>query len=47
MDELYGSLLNAFLCYLQTGRSQFVDMLLSYDEEELLKMINLEIGECK
>lgn len=47
LDELYGSLLKAFLSYLRTGRSQFVDMLLSYDEEELLEMINLEIGECK
>lgn len=47
MDELYGNLLNAFLSYLKTGRTQFVDMLLSYDEEELLKMINSEINVCK
>lgn len=47
MDELYGSLLNAFLSYLKTGRTQFVDMLLSYDEEDLLKMINSEMQRCK
>lgn len=47
MSELYGSLLNAFLVYLRTGRPQFVDMLLSYNEEELLKMINSEIHGCK
>lgn len=40
LDELYGSLLNAFYDYLQTGQSQYVDFLFSGDVQQLRKDVD-------
>lgn len=46
LDELYGSLLNAFLEYIRTGRHVFVDFLVDYDAAELLQKIESEFRTC-
>ena len=46
LDELYGSLLNAFLEYIRTGRHVFVDFLVGYDVAELLQKIESEFRTC-